>query len=130
MKKTFKKVGRIIFLLFICVIAVFLGFIFFTKEDEISIPSILGMTFLIVIAAMLICAAIAFIFDAVESLKRDKVAYLAGYFGSVAVLTLLVIAVDYFWGEQQEAVLATAIKAFLLVGGSRGVEYVFRREKN
>ena len=53
MKKTFKKVGRIVFLLFICVIAVFLGFIFFTKEDEIAIPSILGMIFLIAIAAML-----------------------------------------------------------------------------
>lgn len=129
MKKRFIQISRIFIILFGCELAVLLGFIFFTKEDEIAIPSILGVAFLIGIIGMLVCVAIAFVLDAIESIKRDNFSYIAGYLGAVAVLTIAVTAVDYFWGEQQGAILETAIKALVVVGGSRAVEYVFRKEK-
>lgn len=127
-KKRFKNISRVFFLLFGCVLVLLIGFLFLTKESEVEIPGILSIPFMVVLVGMVLCAAIAFVLDAIESWKRDWFSFLTGYIGSVVILTAVVSAVDYFWDKQQIEILATALRVVLIISGVRAGEYVLKKE--
>lgn len=128
-KKRFKNISRVFFLLFGCVLVLLIGFLFLTKESEVEIPGILSIPFMVVLAGAVVCAAIAFVLDAIESWKRDCFSFLTGYIGSVVILTAVVSAVDYFWDKQQIEILATALRVVLIISGVRAGEYVLKKEE-
>ncbi len=127
-KKKFKIISRVFLLLSVCELALLIGFIAFTKVDELTMPGILSVPFLIILIGMLACMAIAFVLDIVESWKSDWFSFLTGYIGSVVFLTVVATVCDYFWGEQQIEILSTALKALVVVSSVRAGEYVLRKE--
>ena len=127
MKEKFIKISKIWLAIFACVVLAVVGFIFFNEGD--TIPAILGFPFLIAIVGMLVWLLIALVLDGIESWKRDKKSYVLGFIGAVAGLTIVVLLVEYFWGNHELEVVKSFVESVFIVGGIRAGEYLRSRER-
>lgn len=125
MKSKFIKISRICVMFFFVVIAILVGWIFVTKDQEVILPTVLGILPLLSGLAMVICIIIAFILDMVDSLKRDKFKYLIGNTILIAVLWLVLVIFEYFTGDKNVQLINLLGQSALSVCAVRAGSYIF-----
>ena len=127
MKTKFIKVSRSILIMFVVLVAVLIGFAMFSEQQEISLPSALGIMLLITGFLATICIVAAWVLDLIDNYKRGGVPYLISYVAVIAVLGLVLTGFDYFIAEENIQLTASLGKAAMCVCGIRAGSYIFRK---
>ena len=127
MKAKFKFVSKVSVILFLVLLGVIVLYTVVTKEQEVVLPNVLGIIWLISGAVALLCVAAAFVLDGITAWKKDKVSYCLGLVGTIGVLWLIMIAVEYFINNNGLQIVHGLGRAAAIVCGVRAGNYIFQK---
>lgn len=127
MKEKMKKASKISLTLFVIAIAILVIYGNMVKDETIEIPTILAVYLLITTAAALICALISFVLDAIESIKKDKFAYVTGLLGIAIVYFVGYVGIEIFLNGNKPNLQATFIAALIFACISRTGKFLYEK---
>lgn len=127
MKKTIKKAGKICLVMFCIAIAILVGYAFMSKEEVIEVPTVIGIYLLLTSVAILICMSLAFVFDVIENMRRDKVSYIKELLRMAVIYFVIFVGVDYLGNGNKPGLQTKLISAFVVVCIWRAGKYLYEK---
>lgn len=127
LKKLFKKAGRIITGIAFLILAIFIVLALVGKEDEVKIPSILGILFGVSIVAFLAFTVVGWVLDLLEGMRNNKASYFKEYLGEAIVFLIVFGVMYYFMDEIDGDWLKVFLNAMAVLCGSRGIKYIWSK---
>lgn len=126
-QKLFKKVGRITTGIAFLILAIVIVWALVEKEDEVNIPSIWGILFVISIVALLAFTVVGWAFDLLDGMRNNTASYVKECFWEAMVFLIVFGVAHYFQHEIDGSWLAVFLKAMAALCGSRGIKYIWSK---
>lgn len=127
-KGIFYKIAKISVVAFLVSLAILVYYGLTTTGEEIELPLLLGIYFLISTVAFVICILIAMVLEFVENIRRDTV-YPVWYGLTIVVFWLAIVAIEHFLYKADVDWLGSLWAVIGIVAMIRSISYILAKKE-
>ena len=129
MKKKFKKIGKLSFVLGFISLATMVMFTFIDRDGEIEMPGFVLLFCMLCIFLLLLCIVISATIAIVEGIREKNRGLLKKIVVQFVVFMILYSGVSYFIESYNGNIGELILRSALISIGIVGVEYIFETSK-